>query len=201
MELISLGSNCSVTSQLDKLGLRTKAYPFDWSKISLNQLINVLSNNFIDYAESIEFKKESNLHPIINYVSNNIDNSNSIIVKNNYGITFAHELGCKYEVEEFREKIKTRIERFRNLSKSQNKITFVRIELCPIKSNWSDQIYKLINLLNMIISPSQYELILIINSLIEFEFPSNIKIYKFYKFSSDWKMDDLDWNNIFNLFL
>ena len=41
-EIISLGSNCSVTYQLNKLGLRMQAYPFDWVKISLNQLNNIL---------------------------------------------------------------------------------------------------------------------------------------------------------------
>ena len=46
MEYISLGSNCSITYQLGKLGLRNNSYPFDWTKISLTQLIKILENDF-----------------------------------------------------------------------------------------------------------------------------------------------------------
>ncbi len=196
MELISLGSNCSVTYQLDVFALRTHAYPFDWAKISLTQLIDVLSNNFIDYAESIKFKKESESHPLIGSNSKNENKSSSIIISNKYGITFAHELGFKYEVEEFKKKIISRIERFVDLKLNTNKvIRFVRIELNPIKSNWKSQITRLISLLDVIIG--YYELVLIINSQEIFEFPPNILIYKYDKFDPDWKMDMLNWNYIF----
>jgi hypothetical protein len=201
MEFISLGSNCSVTYQLDRLGLRTQAYPFDWSKVSLIQLIDVLSNNFIDYTESIKFIKESYSHPIVDLVDSKdsyFSNSGTIIVSNKYGIKFAHELASRYGVEEFRIKIKTRIDRFRNLSTCKNKIKFIRIELSPIKSTWKSQITQLINLLDMIVKT--YELVLIINSQNIFEFPPNIKIYKFNQFNPDWKMDLLNWNDIFNAF-
>lgn len=52
-EYIGLGSNCSITWQLNKYNLRTKSYPFDWVKISLSQIINILENNFDDYIETI----------------------------------------------------------------------------------------------------------------------------------------------------
>jgi len=205
MEYICLGSNCSITYQLNKFGLRTHAYPFDWSKISLHQLIDILTNNFCDFTESIEFKKISQSHPIIidtidtiNTIDNK-NNSSSIIVSNKYGIIFAHELSSKYQLDEFKEKIKIRIEMFNNLSSNQNKIKFIRIELSPIKISWSNQIFQLIYLLNMIISSSQYELILIINSSFQYEFPSNVKIFNYNDFSSDWKMDGLEWTKIFNL--
>ena len=36
---ISLGGNCSITYQLNKYKLRNFLSPFDWSKITINQLI------------------------------------------------------------------------------------------------------------------------------------------------------------------
>ena len=50
MLYISLGGNCSITYHLIENNLRKKAYPFDWSKISIKQLINILIHltfNFI----------------------------------------------------------------------------------------------------------------------------------------------------------
>ena len=67
MKLISLGGNCSITYQLIKLNLRSEAYPFDWTKISINQLINVLENNFNGYSETLEIKYMSDKH----FLSNN----------------------------------------------------------------------------------------------------------------------------------
>lgn len=198
MEYISLGSNCSVTYQLNKLGLRKHAYPFDWGKVSLSQLIDVLSSDFIDFAESIEFKKKSDLYPLINSIcEDNYPNSksNSVVVSNKYGIIFAHELASKYQIEDFKSKIQMRIDRFKNLTSNPDKIKFVRIELNPLKSSWISQINQLTSLLDKIVC--SYELILIINSTIQHNFAPNVKIHRFDKFSPDWKMEELDWVNIF----
>ena len=214
MEYISLGSNCSITYQLGKLGLRNNSYPFDWTKISLTQLIKILENDFYDYVDTIEYKKESSSHPLIdnNDIFSNPNpnpNPNSIIVSNIYGLIFAHEIASKYEIDEFKNKITTRIERFRNLTLNNKKIKFVRIELGQIKLNWKNQIIQLVSLLDTIIK--EYELILIINkselttnlvnkvnNLVNSDiFPPNIKIHLFDNFSPDWRMDNLDWINIF----
>lgn len=105
MEYISLGSNCSITHQLSKLGLRKCAYPFDWTKITLNQLISILVDDFNDYSKSLEFVSISHMHPIIEYeiehetnnlsndLSNDLISSSSLILTNKYKIKFAHELG------------------------------------------------------------------------------------------------------------
>lgn len=201
MEYISLGSNCSLTYQLNKFKLRTQAYPFDWTKISLQQLIDVLENNFENYSESIKFKKISLSHPIIDSDNNLELNSSSIVVSNKYKISFAHEITSQYELEEFKNRINARIKRLDELSLNHStnfiKIKFIRIELSPINSSWAQKILKLIYLLDN--NFVQYELILIINSSDNFEFPSNVKIYRFDNFSSDWKMDSLDWNLILEL--
>ena len=60
--LISLGGNCSITYQLNKYNLRQEAYPFDWAKVSINQLITVLENGFKDYCQTIKIMKFSSNH-------------------------------------------------------------------------------------------------------------------------------------------
>jgi hypothetical protein len=199
MEYISLGSNCSITYQLSKLGLRKCAYPFDWTKITLSQLISILVEDFNDYSKSLEFVSISNIHPIIeagtetNY--NDLTSSSSLILTNKYKIKFAHELGEKYQLDEFKNRLEDRIKRFRELGDKD--ICFVRIELSPLNQSWYSNIMKLHSLLFNY--SYNFKLILIICSHTEFQFPPNIKIYKFDKFDPDWKMDTLDWNNIFSL--
>ena len=51
MIFISLGSNCSVTYQMIKYNIRTYAYPFDWCALTINQLIKILENDFLNYYE------------------------------------------------------------------------------------------------------------------------------------------------------
>jgi hypothetical protein len=50
MKYITLGSACCVTHQLIKHNLRVEAYPFDWAKISLTQLLTILENNFLKFC-------------------------------------------------------------------------------------------------------------------------------------------------------
>jgi len=195
MEYISLGSNCSITYQLSKLGLRKSAYPFDWTKITLNQLITILEKDFNDYSKSLEFVSISNIHSIIELESgiNELKSFSSLILTNKYKIKFAHELGEKYQLDEFKNKMKERIKRFRDLKDKD--VCFVRIELNSLNQSWYSNIMKLYSLLYKY--SSNFKLILIICSQLEFEFPSNIKIYRFEKFDPDWKMDMIDWNKIF----
>ena len=53
---ISLGGNCAPTYHLERLGIRTCAYPFDWAKVNLNQLIQVLENDFAGYSDIVSSK-------------------------------------------------------------------------------------------------------------------------------------------------
>jgi hypothetical protein len=202
MEYISLGSNCSITYQLDKLGLRKHAFPFDWAKISLPQLLEILTTDFDDFVESLELVKISTSHPIIIYDSNNSIDSNelsskssgSYILTNKYKIKYAHELEEKYKLDELKNNISKRINRFKFLG--DKNIIFVRIELKPLNQSWYSNIIKLNNLLYKY--SNNFKIILIICSDLEFNFPSNIIIYHYDKFVPDWKMDFIDWVNIFN---
>lgn len=181
MIYISLGGNCSVTYHLSKNNLREKAYPFDWCKISIKQLINILEQDFENFVDTIELKKISYNH------SSNSTNY-SIILNNIYNITFAHELISIFEIDDFKNMLNRRIKRFKNIN---DYVIFIRIELEPIKENYYNNIIKLINLLNKYCT--NYILKLILNTDINFKFPENVQIYKFDCFSSDWKMNNIDW--------
>jgi hypothetical protein len=187
MKFISLGGNCSITYQLINYNLRTESYPFDWSKININQLLDVLTNNFDLYSDTIRLKCISEKHHLLG--SN--DMKPSLIFSNIYNIEFSHEINDLEKLYDFENSIKRRVIRFKNLTE---KIIFIRIELSPIKTTYQDKIIKLLEQLNKY--SSNYELRLIINTNIEFNFPNNVKIYKFNNFTNEWQMNHIDWNKI-----
>ena len=175
---VSLGSNCAVSFALRKYNLRKIAYPFDWSAISLNQLIAVLQNNFEDF-EKVEIHKLS-----LNHVDFETGQP-TYIIKNKYNIKFAHEL---FETcTDFSEKLLSRIDRFRKLINP----TFIRLEM-----NEVDKLDKLVELLDKYYD--KYRLI-IISSKPDKIMNNKIIHYKLDVEYKDWKYENLDWNAIFNL--
>jgi hypothetical protein len=199
---ISLGGNCSITYQLNKYNLRNEACPseklsntlyycpFDWAKIKINQLINVLENNFDNYAESLQIKRYSDSHQ-------------SYIITNNYSIQFAHEVVNINEMnslDNFKDKIKRRITRFQNLLNNYgNKITFIRIELDIPKSNYINNIIKLVKLIKNYYSNFILKILIETNSYntIFQEKLEYVEFIKFDSYSEDWKMDHINWTSIF----
>lgn len=174
---VSLGSNCSVTHTLKKLKLKTMAFPFDWSEIKLNQVINLLKNKF-DMIDNITITKYS-------------DNHKSYLVKNNY-MKFAHEVLDKNSLEDFKSSLLKRVKRFRELKNP----TFVRIETFNFKNKTTYVEYwnKLIRILDEMFTNYQIILISKIN-------PENSKITWYpYNFTNDWRNANLDWKKyLFNL--
>ena len=216
---ISLGGNCSITYQLNKYNLRNEDCPseklsntlyycpseklsntlyycpFDWAKIKINQLINVLENNFNNYVESLQIKKYSDSHQ-------------SYIITNDYSIQFAHEIVNIDELSElnvlnnFKDKIKRRITRFQNLSSNySDKITFIRIELDVPKSNYIDNIIKLVKLIKNYYSNFILKILIETNSYntIFQEKLEYVEFIKFDSYSEDWKMDHINWSSVFEL--
>ena len=190
MNYISLGSNCSVAYQLQKRNLKTKSYPFDWCKISILQLVKVLNNDFNNYVNTLEIKKIS-----YNHIS--IFGDYSLILKNKYDIQFAHEIIKDEELDNFKIKLDQRITNFKSLA--SDPITFIRIELKPIKQIYEQYIIKLVELLKKY--SSNFILKIIINSNIIFtKLPDNVQIIKFSKFDSYWQMNHIDWDSLFESF-
>ena len=67
MNYISLGYFCSVSMQLEKLGLRDASYPFDWNISDFKGVIEAIDNNFQDFIE-YKFLAQNSL--IRNYYKN-----------------------------------------------------------------------------------------------------------------------------------
>jgi hypothetical protein len=190
---ISLGGNCSIKYQLINYNLDNKvSYPFDWCKISIKQLINVLENNFNEYSNSLYISHESKSHLLLSSYSSS-SSSSSLILKNKYNIQFAHEIKFELELNIFKESIDRRIERFTN-DFVKNPI-FIRIEIKPISCiiDYNKNLKILLDLLY----PNK--LILIINNKynIQEDFYTNLRIYYYDDIFIDWKMNNIDWMKIF----
>ena len=180
-QFVSLGGNCAVAYNLKKNNLYSCSLPFDWCKLNLKKLLKVLDNNFVDY-EDIEFKK-------ISFNHKNIEKkmTNSLILKNKYGIEFAHEICNKYEISEYKEKLKLRIIKFLNIKNP----LFVRLET----NNLSDEKMKLYSELELLLQKyfDTFQIILISRNKYESKFTRWIQLKNF---SKDWRFPEVEWNKL-----
>ena len=186
--IIPLGNNCSVAYQMNKLRVRNVSYPFDWCASTLPKINKVLKDNFKDFSSSLKIKKKSYKHiPVKTLFTHQylIENNWSYIISNKYGMNFAHEVIKTTSLNEFKESIVRRIDRFMNL---KNPI-FVRLELKKVnKSNYK----KLILLLDNYFK--NYKLIVLSNQTIQDT--EKINFIKINKPFIDWKYDTIDWKTI-----
>ena len=175
---VSLGGNCAVTYQLNKSKLRNQAFPFDWSQIKLNQVINAFELNFKDF-EKVELQNYS-------------DNHNSFLVTNHYG-KFAHEVIKELDIELFRSQLERRIKRIREIKNP----VLIRIETYNYNDNkkYKDYWIKLLDIFDKYFN-GVYKVILISKTNPRLD---KINWYNYLSFDSDWTNDKLNWFNIFNL--
>ena len=202
---ISLGGNCAITYQLNKHKVRDEAYPFDWCKIDIKDLIQVLKNNFKDY-DNVDIYCVSNKHKKFDN-DNNILAPESTMFKNKYCL-FAHEVDDK---NIFCESLKRRIERFKKLSHNtikynkinsfkHNILTFIRLELKRPTYDYMNQIIRLCEELNKYFDKFILKIIIhksfqeyYENYCEQYSIEYNVRIYYFDEFSDDWKFDLFDW--------
>jgi len=106
---ISLGNTCAIAKQLQNVGLRNQAFPFDWCKVSIKQINKVLENKFINFSNLNIYKYSTN-HKMLTH------NSGSYLLKNSYNILFAHELYyiSLFNLDMLKNKIDKRIVNFQN---------------------------------------------------------------------------------------
>lgn len=195
MIYLSLGTTCSIAFNLRLLNIRLKAYPFDWIRIqNLNNLTKIINNSFNDFLnyDTFQFVNESDKFEVNGKM-------NSYIYKNNY-CKFYHEFDKELDrvmFNKFKEKYKRRVNRFMEVLKSNNQITFIREEIGKVKES------KIINFINTIklINPNiDFKLVIITND----ELTQNINIdnVKFHYSNlkvTDWRRPELDWKRIFNI--
>ena len=191
---VSLGSNCSVSWWLNKLELRKQAYPFDWLNITIKQLNIILNNKFDEYIDTLKIKCISDKH--LDEFGNP-----SMIITNKYNIRYAHEV-LSDDIDNFKLSLMTRIDRFYDLTKF-NFIIYVRIELNILKSSYILELKELIKnldsinpnyIIKLVIHKDSIKTLMIDN--LDKKILSKIEIYCFDSFSSDWKMNHLDWKTI-----
>ena len=185
MNYVSLGGNCAVAYQLDIRKLSNARYPFDWCNMTIHQLIDTLDNNFNNF-EDINIVKKSEKH-----VCFKTNDNYSLILKNKYNIKFAHELLKDSDIENFKKKIRRRIERF-NLLKEP---VFIRLELQNKDKKYLSMMYN--SLYKKLLKKfTKCKLIIIVNKHLETY--DNIFQINFDNFDSNWKYNSIDWDNIFN---
>jgi len=216
MEYISLGADCSVAYQLRIHNLRRTAYPFDWCKCKINQLLDALKCKLTNF-ETIEIVKLSVNHPKLDFEISDTktsaedetekNTSSSYIVKNIFGMTLAHELTSSTQLPIYQSRIIERIIRFNKLlddvSSASNsiKIHFIRKEFEKINSSYKKKLLELVEILR--ISNETYLTIIchydsgypILKDL-HLEIP-NLRIIYFKEFEADWRCPNLDWTTIF----
>lgn len=144
-KLISLGSTCAVANYLLETKNRTESFPFDWCNINIKQLNYILSTDFIDF-DNVKYHKYSKKHHMLDKSNklNDDEDLGSCIFKNSIGVTFAHELSKKYNISEFKQKLRHRIRRFKNLKHPH----FIRYEEKKYKAYYHAELNKLISYLN-----------------------------------------------------
>lgn len=114
---ISLGSDCSIAYHLQKYGLRSFSFPFDWI-LSL-KIEKCIENDFIDLFDSSNYieKKKSNLSaPLLDEDWDedwNEEKENNIKIYHSiYKLTFLHDT-----FSDLIEKYKRRVDRFYKIMK------------------------------------------------------------------------------------
>ena len=161
-KFISLGGSCAISYNLKKYGFRNEAFPFDHCKIDIRKLNKVLENDFKNYENIYEYKYS--------------ENHDSILYKNEYNITFAHENITK-------EMLLRRINRFR----TERMPIYIYLHLKK-KLNINDVDKNI---------PKLSTLIIISNTKINY--PGIIFIH-LKQFEQDWKYPNINWKYIFELF-
>lgn len=100
--VISLGYFCSVALELERIGLRDAAYPFDWCISDFSGVIALIENEF---SELFDFKWLEQYKPSMNIYRNS-----------KYNIEFYHDFSAYKSLEEqlvsVKEKYRRRINRF-----------------------------------------------------------------------------------------
>ena len=193
MTFISLGSTCSIAYNLNINNLRFDAYPFDWTRtLNLNNVSRAIDTSFKDFLNLDKFKlKQFDESFEVNGIKG------SYIYSNDY-CSFFHDFNKlinEMDTTEFIQKYQRRINRFLELLRSNENITFIREEIGKLNKN---KINKLIQSLNNYNPNMKFKIIIITN---DHSYKNvNIEGVSFY-FSdirvTEWTRPEIDWNTLF----
>lgn len=93
VHIVSLGNNCCIAYQLQKLGLRYDRYPFDWCRYNnADQLIRCLEDGMVEFRKPTDSRKVVNgVFPIVLRNFGDTDEVSKEILVNSYGMSFPHD--------------------------------------------------------------------------------------------------------------
>jgi hypothetical protein len=196
---VSLGPTCSVAYQLQKMGLRKEALPFDWIRMrSVKDVITLLNTRFENFLD-VTFIKNATTFPLIKD-SDTFDEAakaakkacvTTAIYKNKkLKIDFFHDFAEGTSIEEVRDKYSRRIDRF--FEKIKGKCVFVRDDKYFKQHNIAD--YNVLNDILIKHNPESALVLVVDTSKGEFDFSalnSNIKVFKDPKKHWKWQHDSI----------
>ena len=123
--VVPIGDSCCIAYQLRAMKLREHALPFDWSRISLAQVVKCLKNDFKGFLD-IATHRMSETHPHLESFGP------SVLMTNAEGVRFAHQLQSPREIPDWIDRMEKRITAFQAVQRP----LFVRIELKPLKLSY-----------------------------------------------------------------
>lgn len=193
MEIIPLGSTCSVAYQLRRLGLRNFAFPFDWIRINnLSLVTDLMENNFVNFLDlqNYEFLEVSHKFEVNKKMI-------SYIYQNQF-CRFYHEFDRYIDNSnfmKFKDKYNRRIERLYQIIRVKKKILFIREEIGNLSLNKIKKFSKLINEIN---PDLVWKLKIIVNKEKYLSLKSeNVEIVYSNEKVTDWTRPELNWSSIF----
>lgn len=199
---ISLGDDCCISYNFQKLGLKTNTYPFDWIQTpDINMLSLLIQNNFKDLFSNL-ILDGSNLAPLI------LDDWNEekrIIIKLKnikYNINFNNDLASliysqRLSLNDIKKKYKKRIKKFYTIMKDDNKYKKL------FRIGKLSEISELSNLNNIFKSKgfTNYSIYFVPNNLNitnDMDYIPIIDISEIDNKNENWKKNHYNWHNIFN---
>ncbi len=197
--LISLGGDCSVAYQLEQCGYRSCAYPFDWIRSSLDDIISLLRNNFDEFVDGgqLLYKRSTDNFKFV--IDNNEENvqveCGHIYQHKKYkSIQFCHDFvdDTQSNLVQVQEQYRRRITRFQQTIYSKSCI-FIRYETGKLTDDILSKWEKLVAL----------PLVIITGNPRNEQYTNQQKFGKYITFIKDissfngWKRDNFPWATTF----
>lgn len=185
--IIPFGNDCCLAHQLAIHNYREFAFPFDWIKSDLKNIINCIQDNFTDFLELkfLQKKNYSDNFPLLNKeeILNTTPTNTLRVINTKYNFHFVHEFQCDIlsEYPIILEKYNRRIERFNNIMMDVN-IQKILVNIGKLNDKkYEDELHK------VFISKkySNYKFIFLDTTI----FGSTLS----------WKREEFDWKTFFNL--